>query len=90
VRLDAQSLTVVDQIEGPPGEHVCEQIWQLGPAADRVSLSFSGDPVWHASKFSPAYGAKIRGESLIVTVKDKLPAKLVMRLAINGSVSDSR
>jgi hypothetical protein len=86
VQLDSQHLTVVDEIEGPPGEHVCEQVWQLGPASDRVSLSFSADPVWRASKVSPAYGMKTRGESLSVTVKGELPSTIVMRLSVNGSV----
>lgn len=90
VHLDSQNLTVTDQIDGPPGEHVSEQIWQLGPASARVSLSFSADPVWQASKVSPAYGIKKRGESLIVTVKDALPITIVMRLSINGPVPSSR
>ena len=84
VQMDAQSLSIQDAIEGPPGEHTCEQVWQLGPAAEKVAFSFSADPVWQASKRSAAYGTKTAGESLILTVTSKLPITLYMRLGING------
>jgi len=83
VQLDTQNLAVIDLIEGPPGEHACEQIWQLGPAAERVALTFSHDPVWQKSRFSPVYGVKLPAESLIVRVKCKLPVTIAMQLSTN-------
>lgn len=82
VQLDSRSLNVTDYIEGPPGQHLFEQVWQLGPAADRVRLTFSDDPVWQVSQFSPAYGQKLPGESLIVSSRNTLPATLSMRLTL--------
>ncbi len=90
VRLHSGGLAVLDEIEGPPGDHVCEQIWQLGPAAQHVSFVFSNDPVWRASKVSPAFGLKQPAESLLVTVKDKLPLAFEMRLTINETASLDR
>lgn len=87
VQLDSRSLNVIDEIEGPPGQHLLEQIWQLGAAADRVRLTFSNDPIWNASKFSPAYGEKLAGESLIVSLRTALPATLSIRLSLMETVS---
>jgi hypothetical protein len=74
-------LLVLDEIDGS-GQHSCEQIWQLGPAAPDVELSFS-DPV-HAveSKFSPAYGAKSPGRSLIAKREGALPLAMAMLLQV--------
>ncbi|MBV8898437.1 MAG: alginate lyase family protein [Acidobacteriaceae bacterium] len=82
IQLDSRRLEITDEIEGPPGPHLLEQIWQLGTAAHRVRLTFSVDPVWQRSQFSPAYGQKLPGESLIISLTSALPARLAMRLTL--------
>ena len=80
VRLQGQQLIVLDEIAGPPAEHLIEQVWNLGPAANAVHLSFS-DPVKEAAtEVSSAYGVKSPASSLIVAVKGSLPRAIAMCL----------
>lgn len=89
VLLNPGVLLVLDEIEGPEGEHTCEQIWQLGPAASRVRLAFSTSPESAPSKFSPAYGACEAAQSVAVKVTGKLPIRIAMLLDtnLNGSMT---
>ena len=88
VVLEAERLLVFDEIEGPAeGEHVCEQIWQLGPGASSVDFTFSAPAVRAPSKFSPAYGAKRVGESLTARVAGRLPLRMAMVVQTNGNGS---
>jgi Heparinase II/III-like protein/Heparinase II/III N-terminus len=80
ILLEPARLLVLDEIEGPSGEHACEQIWQLGPAASKVGLAFSAPATSTDSKFSPAYGIKLPGTSLTVHVKGPLPVQIAMLL----------
>jgi hypothetical protein len=76
-------LLVLDEIEGS-GQHSCEQIWQLGPAAAAVQLSFS-EPVHGVdSQFSPAYGSKCPGRSLVAKREGMLPFAMAMLLEIGS------
>jgi hypothetical protein len=86
VKLEEGRLVVADEIEGSPeGEHVCEQSWQLGPAAGQVNITFSAPAERSLSKFSPAYGLKRAGESLTVRVAGRLPLRITMVLEANGN-----
>jgi len=85
VILEPSRLIVIDDIEGPPGEHVCEQIWQLGPAASKVKLDFSAPVTTAKSSFSPAYGQKCPGTAMIASVTGPLPARIVMLLETGQS-----
>lgn len=90
VVLSADRLLVVDQIEGPAEkEHVCEQIWQLGPGANRVRFTSSAPVERTVSEFSPAYGAKVAGEALTVRVAGRLPLQIAMIIKANGDGSVS-
>jgi len=64
ILLDAGRLLVLDEVAGPPGEHECRQIWQLGSAASKVNLTFSSRAVEEASRFSVAYGSEALGRSV--------------------------
>jgi hypothetical protein len=80
VRLQGPRLIVLDEITGPPAEHLIEQAWNLGPAANTVHLSFS-DPVKAVdTEVSSAYGVKSPASSLIVAVKSSLPRAIAMCL----------
>ncbi len=83
VLLRPGSLLVLDEIAGS-GEHVCEQIWQLGPAADKVSLSCSAPAAVIESEYSPAYGAKQPGRALVATWRGELPISMAMLLETGG------
>ncbi len=85
VILEPGRLVVIDDIEGPPGEHVCEQIWQLGPAAGKVKLDFSAPVTTAKSSFSPAYGQKCTGTAMIASVTGPLPIRMVMLLETGQS-----
>jgi hypothetical protein len=82
--LEPERLLILDEVEGPPGEHSCEQIWQLSPSASKASLSFSAPAVTIPSEYSPAYGEKCRGESLVVTRRGQFPILIAMLLDRTG------
>jgi hypothetical protein len=78
LRLEPGRLLVIDDIEGPPGEHVCEQIWQLGPAAAQVKMHFSAPTAAVKSRLSPVYGVACPGSAMIATMTGRLPARMTM------------
>ncbi|MGH9584907.1 MAG: heparinase II/III domain-containing protein, partial [Bryobacteraceae bacterium] len=80
ILLEPGHLLVVDDIEGPPGEHVCEQVWQLGPAAGKVKLEFSAPAAASKSRFSPIYGTRCPGTAMVASVTGQLPLRLAMLL----------
>jgi hypothetical protein len=63
--LAQERLVVLDEAEGP-GAIACEQIWQLGPAASHFSLISSGAIGQRDSWYSPGYGSKLPGRSIVV------------------------
>lgn len=77
----------LDQTNNPGSEHVCEQIWQLGPAAANMNFNFSVPVSRSISKFSPAYGAKCPGTSLTAKVSGPLPIRIAMLLDAQGNSS---
>ena len=86
LRLEDERIVVLDEITGPLGEHLVEQVWNLGPAAEQVHLSFS-DPVEEgAAEFSPAYGAKMAARALLVRRKGMLPLAIAMSLSTKKNV----
>src|SRR5439155_6281546 len=56
VLLQKDRLLVLDEMDGPIGDHLCEQNWQLGNAASNMHFAFSTRAEHHQSKVSPAYG----------------------------------
>lgn len=90
VTLESHRLTISDEIQSSSdGEHVCEQIWQLGPAAEKVNFTCSAPTSSDKSNFSPAYGAILSGKSLTVRISGHLPCRIVTIIETggNGSVS---
>ena len=69
-------LLIVDEITGPPGEHIIEQFWHLGSAKDRDRITVSGRAELIESWRSPVFGAKSRGPALVVRRKSALPVVL--------------
>jgi hypothetical protein len=88
--LEQQRLLILDELDGPPGEHTCEQVWQLGSGARKVSLSFSAPAVKRPSKYSPAFGKKCPGESVIVELEGQFPMRVAMLLDGAGEMPFSR
>ncbi len=80
VELQPEKLVVADEIEGPAGDHVCEQIWQLGEAASKAKFSFSVPAAEQRSQYSPAYGTRCSGRARIATVRGPLPTRMTMTL----------
>jgi hypothetical protein len=81
--LAADGLLVLDELEGPEGEHDCQQIWQLGPAAVKVYLSFSSAESLEPSQASPVYGTKVAGTARITRTAGPLPLAMAMRLDLH-------
>jgi hypothetical protein len=80
VRLEEGRLLVLDEISGPPGDHLIEQVWNLGAAASEVHFAFSDPAEEEAIEVSTVYGTKTRSSALIVKHKGTLPAALAMCL----------
>ena len=73
VLLTDSRLLVLDEIEGPAGDHECRQLWQLGTAASQVHFSFSAPAAVQASEISPAYGLKCPSKTFVISASGKLP-----------------
>jgi len=73
-------LFVVDEITGPPGEHIVEQFWHLGSARDRERITLSGSAELIDSWRSPGFGAKCPASALVVRQKSAFP--LVLSAAV--------
>ncbi len=89
VLLASSRLLVLDEVDGPLGEHACEQIWQLGSAASKVNLAFSIQPQRVDSQFSPVYGKKIPGISLVANMIGTFPLQIAMLLTLDSRASIS-
>lgn len=79
-KLHAERLIVLDEISGPPGEYMVEQVWNLGPAAEQLHLSFSAPADKEDGEFSLAYGVKTACPTRIVRSKGTLPIAVAMCL----------
>ena len=87
VLLEPGLLLVLDELDGPKGEHICGQIWQLGPAASKVALAFSAPAVTSISRFSPAYGRVEASSSITATAAAKFPIRMAMLLKTDAGGS---
>jgi hypothetical protein len=84
ILLEAERLLVLDDMEGPPGEHTCRQNWQLGIAADRVRFVFSDPAIGEPSQISQTYGKKEPSTALAAKTSGTFPLSMFMMLQING------
>lgn len=84
ILLESGRLLVLDEVDGPAGEHDNRQIWQLGSAASKVHLSFSSPVIEEDSQVSTTYGSKRRGRLLAASVRGPLPAAIAMLLTVDG------
>ena len=75
---------IVDEIEGPPGEHDVEQLWHLGSldARARLELPEGGELVesWRSSVF----GEKHASPMVRVRRRCALPVRLEARIVLRG------
>jgi hypothetical protein len=92
-------LLVVDDISGPPGEHVVEQFWHLGfdPAvlSERswqvgtsmvLSVGAEGEATLETGWRSPEYGVKQEAPVVRVTRRGELPVRLAAVIDFSGNV----
>jgi hypothetical protein len=73
---------VVDEVNAPAGEHLCEQSWHFG-ATRHPDLSFTASAPLEEreSWFSPAYGVKVRGSAAVATVRGAMPIRIAARFS---------
>jgi hypothetical protein len=84
ILLDSGRLLVLDEVDGPAGEHDCRQIWQAGHAVSKVHLSFSSPVIEEASQISSAYGVKLPGLLLAASIRGPLPRAIAMLLTVKA------
>jgi hypothetical protein len=87
VLLKPHNVLVFDEIEAPAGDHTCQQIWQLGPAAVKVRLAFSAETSRTEAVYSPAYGRKESGSAITARFSGPLPARMAMLVQLEGTMS---
>jgi len=80
-------LLVVDEISGPPGEHIIEQFWHLGSAKDRDRVSLEAPAEVIESWRSEVFSEKKTVPALRVCRKCTLPCSLAAAICIGGHPS---
>jgi hypothetical protein len=79
--LKADVLFVVDQVEGPPGEHLVEQFWHAVHPDTFTQMAFSHQSqaieTWHSEVFGSKYSAPGR----LVTYRGSLPVTLAAAIS---------
>ncbi len=78
VHLSGGRLLVLDEISGPPGEHLIEQVWNPGDGASQDLFAFSEPAEEAAAEVSPVYGMKTPSSMLVVKRQGTLPLALAM------------
>ena len=80
VRLHDEQFVVLDEVSGPPGQHCIEQVWNLGPAAADIYLSFSTPAAETDVEISTAYGSKMPATARVLRQQGALPLEAAMCL----------
>lgn len=90
VMLDGNDIFVLDQMDGPDGEHSCEQSWHWGASGRESLVVSSTEPaVMEESKISPAYGAKTATEATVVRTTGRFPKTIGTVLRATETEVDS-
>ncbi len=74
---------VVDDVEGPPGQHGIEQLWHLGSPEARVRLVVEEDAELIESWRSPVFGEKHPAPLVRLYRRCELPLRLETRIQIH-------
>jgi hypothetical protein len=79
--LKPDSLFVLDQVDGPPGEHLIEQFWHVAHPDTFTQMAFSHKSqaieTWHSDVFGSKYPAPAR----LVTYRGSLPVMLAAAIS---------
>jgi len=89
ILLQGVQLLVLDEVSGPAGEHVLEQVWNLGIAASKVHFAFSEAAQEEPRESSAVYGMKTPSRAFIVRRKGTLPLALAMCLRLDHPIDIS-
>ncbi len=82
VFLKPDLLLVLDQIEGPPGEHLVEQFWHAGDGAETFDyLAFSRPAEFVPAWRSRVFGSKESAAARCVTYRGALPVSLAAAIS---------
>jgi hypothetical protein len=77
-------LFVLDQVEGPPGEHLVEQFWHAAHADTFTWIAFSqrseAIETWH----SEVFGSKFAAPGRLVTYRGSLPVLLAVAVSFQA------
>jgi len=78
------TLLIVDEIEGPPGDHEIEQLWHLGSAEARGRLTLAGEAELVDSWRSNVFGEKHSSPMLRLRKRCTLPVRLETRIDLSA------
>ena len=75
-------LTIHDHLDGPPGEHIIEQFWQLGSKEVRARFTFDAEPEWIEGWRSKIFGGKSPSPVLRLVKRTSLPCTFTTELRL--------
>jgi hypothetical protein len=76
-------VVIIDDIEGPPGEHDVEQFWHLGSPEAQARISLPEGAELAESWRSSMFGEKHPAPMLVVRRRSNLPLRLEARIRLN-------
>jgi hypothetical protein len=76
-------VVIIDDIEGPPGEHDVEQFWHLGSLEAQARISLPEGAELAESWRSSMFGEKHPAPMLVVRRRSNLPLRLEARIRLN-------
>jgi hypothetical protein len=82
-------VVVLDSVDGPAGEHLLEQFWHPGAAADADRLAFSAPAERLSGWRSRAFGAREPAPVLRVSYRGPLPAQMAAVLDLSATPAPS-
>jgi hypothetical protein len=77
------ALLIVDEVTGPPGEHLIEQFWRLGSGSVAARLKLSGAVETSQGWRSRCFSQKELAPVLCVRMQTKLPVRLAAAIQIH-------
>lgn len=74
--LDGNSVVVLDEMDGPQGDHLCEQHWHRGRSEGSLQINSSALAETREVFFSEAYGSRSPGSVIVIKQAGPFPIRL--------------
>ena len=82
--LKPELVLILDQIDGPMGEHSLEQFWHLAAPGNRTHIFLGSAAEEHDCSHSPVFGSKQPARCLVVRRRTELPATFAAAILLRN------